>query len=180
MAFPHQPVARHDPRGQFQLTIAPVDALVISSKTLHIAQIQEMRSSKRNILTRKIMNQSDDVVIEGIIENLEIFLAKSRKMQRTAGIVAAIQVAAGEPSAVHSAQAARLLRVPSKKRLMCATSRQSRKGAADSSGTSREAGLPHESIHLPCRSYTSAASFSPRAVARGKWPDTRSSTVSSG
>ena len=58
------------------------------------------------------MLESNYVVIEGVIANLEIskvhvqFLARSRKTQRTAGIVATIQAAAGEPGSVHSAQAA--------------------------------------------------------------------------
>ena len=58
------------------------------------------------------MSESTYVVIEGVVENLEIFkvhvqfLANARKKQRTAGIVATIQAAAGEPGAVHSAQAA--------------------------------------------------------------------------
>jgi len=58
------------------------------------------------------MSEVNYVVIEGVVEDLEIFkahvrfLASSRKKQRAAGIVATIQVAAGEPGAVHSAQAA--------------------------------------------------------------------------
>lgn len=58
------------------------------------------------------MRESKYIVIEGIIEQLEIFkaqvqfLANAENKQRTAGIVATIQAAAGEPGAVHSAQAA--------------------------------------------------------------------------
>jgi hypothetical protein len=58
------------------------------------------------------MGESTYVVVEGVVEKLEIFnvhvqfLASARKKQRNAGIVATIQAAAGEPGAVHSAQAA--------------------------------------------------------------------------
>ena len=58
------------------------------------------------------MSESKYVIIEGVVEGLEIFkvhvqfLASARKKQRTAGILATIQAAAGEPGAVHSAQAA--------------------------------------------------------------------------
>ena len=58
------------------------------------------------------MTESNYVVVEGVVEKLEVlkvhvqFLAEARKNQQTAGIVAMIQAAAGEPDAVHSAQAA--------------------------------------------------------------------------
>lgn len=58
------------------------------------------------------MSESNYVVIEGIVQNLEIFkqnvqfLNNSGQRKRTAGIVAMIQAAAGEPGAVHSAYAA--------------------------------------------------------------------------
>ena len=58
------------------------------------------------------MNESRYLVLEGTVEKLEIFkhnvqfLNKSEKRKRTAGIVATIQAAAGEPGAVHSNYAA--------------------------------------------------------------------------
>lgn len=58
------------------------------------------------------MKESKYFVIEGIVKQLEIskanvhFLANAENTQRTAGIAATIQAAAGEPGAVHIAQAA--------------------------------------------------------------------------
>ena len=58
------------------------------------------------------MNEGNYLVLEGTVANLEIFkhnvqfLNNSEKRKRTAGIVATIQAAAGEPGAVHSTYAA--------------------------------------------------------------------------
>lgn len=58
------------------------------------------------------MRESKYIVIEGVVEQLEVskadvqFLANAENIRRTAGIAATIQAAAGEPGAVHSAQAA--------------------------------------------------------------------------
>lgn len=58
------------------------------------------------------MSANNYVVIEGVVEDLEVFdvhvqfLNNAKKKQRTAGIAATIQAATGQPSAVHSAQAA--------------------------------------------------------------------------
>lgn len=57
------------------------------------------------------MGANNYVVIEGVVEDLEVFdvhvqfLNNAKKKQRTAGITATIQAATGQPGAVHSAQA---------------------------------------------------------------------------